>query len=636
MAAISDAVADPRRRAVLVGCPVDGLVGVEGGLRELMAALRRRRFDVDESRDVLVGEAATEQAIVDRLRRLIGDTQAGDAVVIVLIAHCALVDDPDPGAALGSIHIMLPSDFGCSTAEDPRLYTSPELARVLDALAAKTDNITLILDMCHAAGFVSGQDAPDAPLAVAQERRLRASVGGRIAARRAHDLESLHESTHDARRVDPFSTVVRLVASSTTEQSYPRRRDDGVSSLFSATLAEVLDAALDAALDAPMSWSEIIARVHHIVRAQQHDQWVGVEGPRDRLPFSLERAPRWRIPCHIDAGSIRIDAGAIHGVRIGDRVVVRGMSRDEPLFVGRAAEVGPLEARLAAIDRPPPSALPIDAFAVIALESPRAAVELAIDDRGRHDQGPFLALLDAHGCARALPGEDTPVAARLEVAGGRARLVELPSAELLLESDLTDLDRALARLRGGLERLLAWRERWPEVPRGATDRSGASIATMLDLSWGLFDPDGLKGPPRGLSGESVRPGDRLWIRLRPSAAMKHAQLHCDVFHVDARRDVRHETAAEAHGLVLRRAAPLPEGRTAADADLEHRVAWPQGVPTTGDHREFFLVVVSPQPLALHHLATRPRLRARGDLHLEGAPPIRTDVAWIRVELRLVP
>lgn len=280
LVAPTPAAPPPRRRALLLGCGGDSLRGVHGSLAALAAELTARRFTT-----AVCGPAATADELLVALATFTRATRAGDTVVVVYVGHA-------PHGPAGPAHLHI--------AVDPA--TRLDLGLALRHLAARADDVTAVLDCCHA-------PAPATP-DEGWHQRLRAALGD--AAVRA-DLGD-----------------VRLLGSTADAHDFAATADPPIGA-FSRALTGVLAGTRAVAL----AWPELAAAAHARVGAVRRDD-----------------DPARGYPCTSVATGTELPAGRQHGVRVGDQFAVIAAD-GTTLRVAAVAAVTATTARLACAPVPP-------------------------------------------------------------------------------------------------------------------------------------------------------------------------------------------------------------------------------------------------------------------------------------------
>ena len=269
-----------RRWALLVGAPAGGLGGIDQCITSMRALLGARDFHVE----AVEGTAATYQAIKTAMDRLFDRMRPGDAAVFYYAGHGHRVWDPkQPKEAYP---VLIPMDARKSTAGDPRIILGFDLDDWLRALVREfawngRANVTAILECCHSAGLVNGQGLTKD---TRQRARDKAAVAiGKTTRSGARPSERL--SSH------PEAQIVRVVAA----EAHGRAYRDVIKTVGGMTLALVRS--LERHGHEP--WAAIDLRMRAFVQGLGRGQCPGVEGRRERVPFSTEEhdLPSGLLPC---------------------------------------------------------------------------------------------------------------------------------------------------------------------------------------------------------------------------------------------------------------------------------------------------------------------------------------------------
>ncbi len=327
----------PRRLALVVGAPLGDDDFCEAVRHSALRAACFFRQEAFETRVILDAEASRD-GILEGLRWLRARARVfGDVAVFYYAGHGYLVEDLDEherseGRAPAFHQMIVPVDFLDSTPGDFRGILGVELGEQLEAIARVTDNVTVILDCCHAA-----QNVRDAgKLNEAEVRALLQRSGELVHRQRGlpHYLE---------RAPPPRSTqggIARLLASTTDQRSYPvQLADSSWALLFSDTLFTVLDLPGARA----WSWESILALTRKRVWERRPEQRPDVAGERYRVPFARETA---RLPANLffavcEGARVELPYATFLSVQVGDEfelleVSAEGASAEAGAVVGRA------------------------------------------------------------------------------------------------------------------------------------------------------------------------------------------------------------------------------------------------------------------------------------------------------------
>lgn len=317
----------------------DVLRGVGADLDRMAALLTARGFAVER----VEGEAATYRGILDGLDRLIA---ADGAAVLYYSGHGGRARDPRPlppvyrdgrgGDASAPRYrvdqqFLIPVDFEQSTETDFRGVTELELRVALDALTARTHDVTWIFDCCYAGGIVRG------PKLQPQTREYAYPRTTGLAAR----LDALAPLAAAIDQRDPLGNphAVRLFASSSTTVAWEAELDG----VYGGALTEALIHYLDALGDRPTTWEALTRAVRERIAGRRlpRGQEPEVAGPIRRTPFGTAEFPRVQI---VGFGGGTVRAGRSSLVRFGDTFAIVGLA---DAVVATAA---PIVATVTAVD----------------------------------------------------------------------------------------------------------------------------------------------------------------------------------------------------------------------------------------------------------------------------------------------
>ena len=174
-----------RKLALLIASPLHGLRGPLNDVETIARVLTRKNFSLTRC----CGPNATRDGILAAWQRLIDESKAGDAVVVYYSGHGGLVELAAPqetSSALDShenwrTQFIVPVDYDESTDQDFRGILDVELSHLLRDMTERTDNVTVILDCCHAGRMARYPEYKDRAfpkrLSEVQHHDLRRHVG---------------------------------------------------------------------------------------------------------------------------------------------------------------------------------------------------------------------------------------------------------------------------------------------------------------------------------------------------------------------------------------------------------------------------------------------------------------------------
>lgn len=594
----------PRRRALLLGSPVGGLLGVLPDVATMRRELEAWGFSCDE----LTGTAATREGILRALRELVAWARPADAIVIYYSGHggrglvVAREGDP-PGPKLS---FLVPWDI--DHEGDFRGILEHELAGIVDDLSLRTPNVTVILDCCHSAGMARGTDVP------------RALPGPRIMT--SAQLSSLAALDRRPRPLDAdgHRGVVRVVATAPGSLAFEFREPERKGGYLTFELC----AALAEARQVPLPWEAILGQVRERVAERRRStlQRPEVEGPRWRLPFSLDEpmvdGERSTLVYGSD-GAPWMRAGRLHGLCTGDTVEIQ--ARGSIAATGR----------------------------VVALLDHAARLEL--DPGAREPRPPLGSTVVPRTLAHRRTVRVDPEA--LGVAGVLVGLEH--SLRLWVVDDDEPADFVVALVDGGLH--LSGPPWLRRVPRPTTPQGVAALVADLDglaraeiLLAALACPPGLDGgaspidwevevkataprehePKPLVPGQALREGTLVYAELR-HRSKGMPTLYVNMLDRGVSGRLALVNASEPAGVQLRPEEERWVGRRRQGGPLGVALGWPADVPRGQNGHETLYFVVSQRPLDLRSLLEGPQAeraaRPLGQTRGSPAEELETPLAW---------
>jgi hypothetical protein len=275
----------PTRRALLIGSRYKGLNGPENDINTMSRVLGALGFQITRCFD----HDATRNGIRkawEELIESIHDTH--DTVVVYFSGHGGLLEPPhDAGVGdkesgnktLRDYQFIVPTDFDRTTTQDFRGLLSIEISHLLQDTTKKTQNVTVILDCCHASHMARDPGHVDAafPRNIELDQEDIAKY-----------VEHLHLSgrLQEATSVEGNPHAVRIAASAPWESAWEYRSRNGV---WVGAFTEAIAAAIEEAAGREVTWRTTILRVCEIVNVLFPGQHPRVEGPDTRLHFSLRQ-----------------------------------------------------------------------------------------------------------------------------------------------------------------------------------------------------------------------------------------------------------------------------------------------------------------------------------------------------------
>lgn len=585
--------------ALIVDIGFGDLVASRTSAERVQASLAHHGFTKPT---VLSGAQATAAGIAAALKEIGGKLEAGDAFVFYFVGHGEVVRDPSCAkAALGlepavsDVFVLITHDVLDSTA---KLAGIPgiKLLEWLTPIAKVTDNVTVILDCCHATGVIPRQAVDGSP-GVRVQKSLDQAM------KLLRDLYAPHRSTRET----GVRGIVCVLATTRNEGAVEVDSFDGsgVIGLFSAALADSLLEESAAA----WSWDDHIVRIQGAVLARCATQRPGVEGPRYRRPFSTSiREPRDSHACGYDEhGVFTLRAGLVHGVAVGDTFeVVRTSGRSPRLAVARVQGVDVARASLDyAAKRSGLRAVPLRRRHSVAVrlnvsDAPSALI------RGRVTEGMGITFDGPEAEAVAILDQDERASTLRGLSGDIIHVDEPIRAGLVVDRLVDVLARVahLERIERGLREL------------------GVEGVPRSEVTWGCADRE-------LTAGETLSQRDSIWVRVDP---ISHGKLFVAVFHIRGDREVVDLLPDLDSGWEVKRGGMNELTRTAAGERAPWSLGRGPGVWDGRVVREAIVLVVSPRPISLHGFAT-PKV-TRGGARRGEAKMVTPAV--VRLEFLLAP
>lgn len=641
------------RRALLIGVQSDGLSGVHADLAAMQALLSRYAFVEQE---VLVDAAADRAGILAAIERLIDRCAPGDAAALYYSGHGWRVDVPDDqvGDGPASYQGICPWDARATRDDDFRGILAEELSALLVRLTEKTDNVTAILDCCHATGAVRTDVARPRPGVRALPVPWTAGVARLLAELRPR---------YPLERRDPECNplAVRLLACSPHERAY--EAPDGAGGLLTRALVDVLAACGHA----EVVWEDLARRVRERVLERREQHPVAL-GPIRRHLFATDARAACGSTAYVRRdGRHYLLGGALTGQRVGDRFAALPLA-PAPGRVTRGGASEPLPGALARLEvvavegsfslvrvEPADAALPDGTPArpcawgrprgtvVVDVRSawrPAVAATLALAgllrpiDAPGSAAGPDATAGDARRRAEAAPenaaGPDAePLASIVEVPGGLVALdgEGLPLCDVCRVAGDDDLAVALARLRAVIAaaaQVDALRRLLPVTP---LDRALRPFA----VAWSVGEAGRLR--PLG-AGERVHAGARVSVHVRNTGGWP---LYASVLLAGPGGAVRLLSSSQPAGVELMPGASYRLGDPGLTGVEGVAPGWPAGLPRA-ERRATLVAVVSDAPVDLRAWETdEPPTRSDRPQAPTGLAPLQSATCAIeRLEVVLAP
>ncbi|HEU4410938.1 MAG TPA: caspase family protein [Polyangiaceae bacterium] len=572
------------RRAFVVGSETEGLSGANDDARRIELALRSGYgFEVD----LCVGRDATRAGILAGYDRLIEASGADDAALFYYSGHGAFVEGPGPeGRGLRHAQCIVPVDYHESSDEAFHGILAQELSLWLARLTAKTKNVAVVLDCCHASGM--SRDVSARPKAL--RRPIEA------------DVKKLDDEVRKAREkyaaelagLDPESNphAVRLVATGLRNYAWEYTTDAG---RRAGALTEALLLALGEAKGQTVTWEAVGDRVREQVLARFPSQRPEIEGPARRLLFDrAEGDATGALSLAYDAKTGRhlLRGGRVHGVHEGNEyglMAPGGAVYDAKKALGTATvvEVGANESAVSLSLAAGRLELPQGARAFpLRSAAPRRPVRLEAPGAARAAIARSLA---ADPLLRAVEGEGSdalPLLARVRVADGRIELIE-PSGKPALEPMPYD-EHSIRDLRANLHRMAAV-QRLRELK---SEPSAGLPAGSVEVRWGRVEGD--EQVELKAAGELLEVDQAVYVKVR-NAHPEKKDVYVSIIDLGVAKKVTLLTRSWPSGRELKFGEEYVFGEGAGRKLKGAKLGWPAGLPKDEPRAETILVVATEKP-----------------------------------------
>ncbi|WP_212988562.1 caspase family protein [Actinoplanes auranticolor] len=487
---------DTRLYALLVGIneyaapSVPTLRGCVNDIRHARTYLEHHTADGTELRLlVLLDAAATRDAIIEAVRSHLGSAGAADTVLFWFSGHGSEAHVPDSAwftEPTGLLQTLVCADS--RTHGVPDLWDK-ELSVLLDHVAARAGHVAVVLDSCHSDGATRDVTAPEPGMltrAVAEAPpRTRDSLIPELTVRAA----APHVPDH-----------VALAAARSFEPAQEARLDRQWRGLFSWALLRALHRRGAAA-----GYRDLIAAAQTDVErrsGRQVPQLRPLASPLADHAFLNSTLARPGAPMRMRwvRDSWEIDAGAVHGLPVGDGVRV-GVRDSSPAREAEVIEVHPERSLVVPLHGWSPSV--DDQFPVVLTAVPLPPVAVAVTG----DPAGVASLLTAVRTAgpgrqsslhvRALADSDTGAHQGLHA------MVDRDGAMTLTDRDGEQMGRRIPDVRGaGARRAVAVLEHiacWQHVLDLENDVSRLAGAVRIEI---------VDAEPGDIRAPAMRPGRR--------------------------------------------------------------------------------------------------------------------------------
>ncbi|MBX2821670.1 MAG: DUF4384 domain-containing protein, partial [Rhodothermaceae bacterium] len=481
---------------------------------------------------------------------------------------------------------IIPFDFKRSAEVEFNGILNIELSALLGKLTEITNNVTVVLDCCHAALMArDGSSLTPKKYPTAKEK--------------SHEifLEFYRQNDIDLTKASVVSNpnAVRLVAASKNQSAYEYTNDKG---LRGGLLTDSLLNILEELKGAPVSWRFLVDRIRERVQSVAPMQRPEVEGSVARYLLSTEKEAIDGVLSYFndnDKPSLR--GGSILGVNVNDIYSIKGStasSTGSPEEIARAT-VSSVSTAISRVSLTPPDAV-IENGALatpVKLAFRKRCVVISGDDpsvetlKSRIKTSRFLTVaekdnlsgviatvhvhpegIEIHNSLKALVLQQPP---GYKVSGVVNRLEMLARAQMLREMENN------------------WQPAGDQGP--------------FTVIWGKVKGENTE--PLTMDGAALTVGDHIYVSVKNTT---NSPLYIWIFDIGIAGKVTLLTQAEPSGTLIKPEEDYTLGR------IEYKfvglpLGWPTGVPKIEEQTESLVIIASNlqqdlRPLETHERALR--------------------------------
>jgi len=279
-------------------------------------------------------EWPTHNNITALLKKVTDLAQKGDLIYIHYAGHGGRTQPTAfPGIKMGvdqSDESLVPCDIH---APGGKYILDLELASYLNTIVDKGITLTVVLDSCHSSSASrvgapqSGGNTPrggtdvDAypPLPTLTEADIRKNLQGVLRSKSRNAIEGTPEENSNAFWLNPtgYELLAACRFDQTAKENSTVAKDEGPHGIFTYYYLQ----ALKESYPHSISHQQMHQRLQKMIDMKQFDQSPVFFGAGDRALFSQERVEDREATVGVssgeETGTITLDIGAIHGVRIG-------------------------------------------------------------------------------------------------------------------------------------------------------------------------------------------------------------------------------------------------------------------------------------------------------------------------------
>ena len=306
--------ATPKKLALLVGINnykypdrISPLAGSLNDVEDMRQVLMGKFEFAPENITVLKDSQATHAGIIQAIQALIAKAQPGDIIVFHYSGHGSQMKDVTGKKASGLDETIVPYD---SRDAEGKVFdiSGAELHPLLLQLAAKTKNLTFVLDSCHSGTLVRGDRGPQRVRSIPADTRTPPPLPAYSVAATRGLAEASPEAT------PRFAAISAATSKEDAFEHVVGSTDHGALTYFltqqlrsakgGATYRDVMDGVI-------ANVTAYYPSQHPSLEGAEADQYVFGEGS------SLARTYVAASPSQLDARRVTLDTGRIEGATVG-------------------------------------------------------------------------------------------------------------------------------------------------------------------------------------------------------------------------------------------------------------------------------------------------------------------------------
>lgn len=533
---------------------------------------------------------ATRQGILDNWKELTERTMPGDAVVFYYSGHGALVkpdssEDRDRTQS-ALVQFILPMDYDKTQTNDFKGILDAEMSHFLWQITAKTKNVTVILDCCHA-----GRMARNPKLGPHSSPKFLSAVPH-------HDIDMLLRRFFQDTPLDSNGYpggnrfTVRIVAGTQGETAWEHEDQENK---WHGALRKALVVSLEEAAGKSISWHTSMIRVRDILAEGGSPGHPNAEGPSKRIHFTLDERDPVEFSFRSRDGVVIIESGRVAGHFKDDVFAFLPHGSESPdawVAKSKVSSVDGFESKADIIEvRSSEATLELGVAVLIGRALRTSPIETP-----PHMSG-LLAAFESSKFVRASTSDEKERLPSVRLAGGLAVLYDEAGVEVFCSP--SDQTRQITRAAEQLVRAKLFRNLRPEALE--------ELEHKLEIQFDVV----VAGQRRPISsnGQSyVSEGDVACIWLDNKG---ERTLFVNIFNINIAGKILLVNVDNPRGIEIRKRSTYVYGQNRQGEAEGATFSWPEGVPVSEAISESLVFIVTDKIANLQHVES-PGMIGRGE------------------------